>query len=475
VPDPDDPACPKEFKAAVEKYLKKDVPSALQYFIRGKKRLIDKDPYCPYEGMPDTLRNRLLCFVAKWSPEAIAFEKGENGKEPKPAELLDDRSLVKWETSDPDNAQGRGILRIARELVQIENNGNAPTVLDPFSGGGAIPLEAGRLGCQAIANDYNPVAYLILRATCEFPQKYGVPGKRQVALEEFGKKHVIEKEVPNILIHDLEEWAKWILARAEEKIGHLYPPGKDKRPVVGYLWARTAPCSNTTCKGQMPLLRSLLICSKPDKKVALTLVADRATKSVRFGIAEGKGIKRTDGTKKERGPVICPFCQQPTSEEDLRIAGQNGLMKERLTAVIVEGKNGKDYREVEDFDLHAFRKAADIRVESPAEAIEEGQWNIKTWLYGMKTWGSLFNQRQLVVMQTFVEYLHNALKEMEKKVHDEKYRQAVTIYLGLWISRMAPRFSNVGTWRSLFRACGKITCQIRAVVCSSILDGVGVA
>lgn len=183
VPDPDDPACPKAFKETVEKYLKKEIPSALKFYFRGRNKIADKDPYRPYEGMPDTLRNRLLCFVAKWSPEAIAFEKGESSKEPAPKELLDDRSLVKWETSDPDNVQGCEILRIARELVKVAYNGNIPTVLDPFSGGGSIPLEAGRLGCQAIANDYNPVAYLILRATCEFPQKYGKPGKRKVSIK----------------------------------------------------------------------------------------------------------------------------------------------------------------------------------------------------------------------------------------------------------------------------------------------------
>jgi hypothetical protein len=141
--------------------------------------MVDEDPYRPYEELPDSLRNRLLMFIAKWSPEAIAFEKAKTSKPPKPAELLDDRCLVKWETSDPDNLQGREILSIARELVRVAHGGKPPVVLDPFAGGGAIPLEAGRLGCQPIANDYNPVAYLVLRATCEFPQKYGKPGERR--------------------------------------------------------------------------------------------------------------------------------------------------------------------------------------------------------------------------------------------------------------------------------------------------------
>ena len=232
VPDPDDARSPAEFREAVKRYLKTDVPRDLRYYRRGREICRDEDPYRPYDGMPDTLRNRLLMFIAKWSPESLAFEAGKSKKEPDPKYLLDNRSLVKWETSDPENPQGKEVLRIARDLVKIAHDGNTPTVLDPFAGGGAIPLEAARLGCQAIANDYNPVAYLILRGTCEFPQKYGKPGKRKVQVEEFGKKIDREVDVPNVLVHDVDRWAKWTLEKARQKIGHLYPPGKDGRSVV---------------------------------------------------------------------------------------------------------------------------------------------------------------------------------------------------------------------------------------------------
>ena len=208
VPDPDDPRCPDNFRQAVERLLKTHIPAQLQYYTRKRDVLRDDDPYKSYSGIPDTLRNRLLMFIAKWSPESISFEEGKSGSKPAPKMLLDDRSLVKWETSDPKNPQWIEVLRIARELVKIVNNGKTPTVLDPFAGGGAIPLEAGRLGCQAIANDYNPVAYLILRATCEFPQKYGKPGKRKVLVEELGKIVEKEIEVPNVLVHDVDRWAR---------------------------------------------------------------------------------------------------------------------------------------------------------------------------------------------------------------------------------------------------------------------------
>ncbi|GAB6186477.1 DUF559 domain-containing protein [Thermopirellula anaerolimosa] len=641
VPDPDDPSCPAEFRDAVERHLKTHVPAELKYYTRGRKVYRDEDPYRPYEGMPDTLRNRLLMFIAKWSPESLAFEAGKAKKEPDPKCLLDDRSLVKWETSAPENPQGREVLRVARGLVRAAHGGEVPTVLDPFAGGGAIPLEAGRLGCQAIANDYNPVAYLILRATCEFPQKYGKPGKRKVVVEEFGKRVELEVQVPNVLVHDVEKWANSILERARERIGHLYPPGKDGRPVVGYLWARTVPCSNPSCRAEIPLLRSLLICNKKDKKVALTMhlmptssplppgatphssplppgegqgeglgesqaednpkgqkpalapqflafirnlrreqtdaerllwsiLRDRRffglkfrrqhpagryvldfychehkvaveidggqhfteegmrrdarreaflksqgihvlrytnlevlenlegvlediarklgvmTGSVQpspqpspngrggqpspqpspkgrgrvwFGIAEGEAITRTEGTKRERGPAICPFCEQPTSEAELRRAGQAGQMGERMVAVIVEGKDGKEYRPVEEADLAAFREAAKIEVERPGELIlpeinAEGaddvanSTGIRVHLYGMKTWGSLFNPRQLVAMQTFVACLREALEQMREEIPDEEYRRAVGVYLGLFISRIASRCSNVGLWNS---------------------------
>jgi len=184
VPDPDDERCPEVFKRAVERLLRDEVPSELTFYRRGRNTLHNPDPYLPYEGTEDTLRNRLMMFIAKWSPEYLEFEAGKGKSRPQPKQLLDDRSLVKWETSDPENPQGQAVLGVARELIRIAHNGNMPTVLDPFAGGGAIPLEAGRLGCHAVANDYNPVAYLILRATCEFPQKYGKPGVRRVVSEE---------------------------------------------------------------------------------------------------------------------------------------------------------------------------------------------------------------------------------------------------------------------------------------------------
>lgn len=463
VPDPDHPDCPAEFRAAVNRLLRDQVSKILKYYYRGRVEHKDRDPYKPYKNIPDTPRNRLLTFIAKWSPEQIAFDSGkqlgQNGelKEPPPAEMLDDRCLVKWETSDPENEQGEAILQIARELVRIANGGETPVVLDPFAGGGAIPLEAGRLGAQAIANDYNPVAYLILRATCEFPQKYGKPGTRVVEKEEYGRKTREDIHVDNVLAYDVEYWANWILERARDKIGHLYPPGKDGKPVVGYLWARTAPCSNPTCRAEIPLLRSLLVCNKDGKKVALTMT--RHGKEILFGIAKNREIKQTDGTMLNRGNCRCPICGQITPVRDLRIAGLEGEMGERMVAVITDTPQGKGYRAVEPGDSRAFEKAQALakNVERPNEPIlpeitgnEEDEISnstgIRVHLYGMKTWGSLFNARQLLAVQTLITCFHDAVVEMERSQKDPGYQKALAAYLGLWISRSSSFASNVCRW-----------------------------
>ena len=453
VPDPDDQRCPEEFQRLVERHLKTQIPSELKYYIRGRETHRDEDPYHPYDGIPDTLRNRLLTFIAKWSPESLAFENGKSAREPKPAELLDDRSLVKWETSDPHNPQGQEVLRIAGELVRSAHGGKTPTVLDPFAGGGAIPLEAGRLGCQAIANDYNPVAYLILRATCEFPQKYGKPGRRKVIVEDFGKKMEREVEVSNVLVHDVEEWANWILERARDKIGHFYPTGKDGRSVVGYLWCRTAPCSNPSCRNEIPLLRSLLICNKSDKKVAITIKVDKRKRNVCFGVVKDKNIQKTNGTMQNRGNVLCPYCEQVTPVADLRTAGNTGNMGERMVAVIVEDKDGKGYRPIEAIDLNAFSEAEKFEVERPQEKIYDGIVGIPSssiispaLYYGMPKWGDLFNHRQLVAMQSFVGCLHEAIEKMRIEILDAEYRDALAIYLGLWLDRIASFIASVCRW-----------------------------
>ena len=393
-------------------------------------------------------------FIAKWSPESLAFQAGKTDKTPKSEFLIDDRSLVKWETGDPENYQGRAILKLAHELIKVAHGNKAPTVLDPFSGRGSIPLEASRLGCTSIANDYNPVAYLILKGGCEYPQKYGPIFDDK--FQQSGKR----KRTPNKLAEDFEKWAGSLVAHAHTRISKYYPAGKNGKPPLAYIWYRTAPCSNPTCRATMPLIRSLMVCNKDNKKIALELHLDKTAKTFHFTTSYFTDSKERPGTMQNRGNVKCPFCEQITPVQDLRLAGLAGKMAETMAAVIIDGPNGKDYRPVESTDIAAFNEAVKVAVSPPSEFIlpeinsndiEDSISNstgIRVHLYGMKTWGSLFNHRQLVMLEAFVSALKETQAEMVEQIPDTEYRKGLLLYLGILISRVAQRASNVGIWHT---------------------------
>ena len=177
-------------------------------------------------------------------------------------------SLTRWGDEnghgdwDEKDRKGRWLnkLRIARELIQLAYDGRSPKVMDMFAGGGAIPLEAMRLGCEAIANDYNPVAWFILKCTLEYPQRLA------------GKTHRLPKlnldERLDLKNRDLADhvrlWGQWVLENARRDLAPYYPVIDDK-PMVAYLWARTIPCQDPRCGGTVPLLKTLWVCKKAEK------------------------------------------------------------------------------------------------------------------------------------------------------------------------------------------------------------------
>jgi adenine-specific DNA methylase len=363
--------------------------------------------------------------------------------------------LSKWE-----NSLNKEIIDKAREDILAANNGIPPKVLDPFGGGGAIPLEALRLGCEVYSNDYNPVAVLIQKSTLEFPQKY--KDKKIKVKNNLG----LYDEEP-ALIYDVEKWGNYVLEEAKKEIGKFYPNDEDGFIPVGYIWARTIPCQNPTCGAEIPLMRQFWLANKSNKKVSLYPYVEG--KEVKFKIVgDGyepipKDFDPSKGTV-SRAIATCPVCGGVVEADKTRELFREGKSGERLIAVVLhkEGEQGKRYRIATQKNFEIFKETEKNLEEKRKKLMEE--WGINpvpdepmnqndpTTVagrgYGFTTWGQLFNSRQKLALITFTEKVRNAYKEMINEGYDEEYAKAVVSYLGLAIDKIAVYSSTFGYWHN---------------------------
>lgn len=373
--------------------------------------------------------------------------------------------LSKWE-----NALKRELIEKARKEILKANGGKIPRILDPFSGGGSIPLEALRLGCEVHAVEYNPVAVLILKCTLEYPQKYGKPREVEKEFEEFGKKVKRKVKVDNILLEDVRKWGEWVLEEAKKEIGRFYPEDENGFIPVGYIWARTIPCQNPSCGAEIPLMRQFWLAKKNNKKVALYPYVEG--KEVKFKIV-GDGYEDmpedfdpSKGTV-SRARATCLVCGYVVDDNTTRKLFQEGKSGERMVAVVLhkKGESGKRYRLATDKDLEVFREAEKYLEEKRQKLMEE--WGIdpvpdeplkrvpvsfgviNVWVYGMNTWGDLFNPRQKLALITFTERVRLAYKKMLEEGYEEEYAKAVCTYLGLGVSRSVPFYSMLTRWEPM--------------------------
>ena len=366
-------------------------------------------------------------------------------------------NFSKWE-----NSLNKTMIKQARQEILKANGGKPPKVLDPFAGGGAIPLEALRLGCEVYASDYNPVATLILKCTLEYPQKYGQPKK--VKSEDWIGA---EKEI-NPLLEDVKKWGNWVLEEARKEIGKSYPEEEDGSIPVGYIWARTIPCQNPACSAEIPLMRQFWLARRSNKNVALFPYIEGG--SVKFKIVgKGyesipKGFNPEDGTI-SRAVTTCPICGSVVDGKTIRKSFQEGRHGQSMVAVVSRkpGTSGKKYRIANDSDMLAFRMAEQYLNEKreklmselgidpvPDEAITTPCHDVdRPPMYGMKTWGSIFNSRQKLSLITFSEKVRFVYKEMLTQGHNHEYAKAVVSYLALGIDRLATFGSMMTRWEPI--------------------------
>jgi putative DNA methylase len=394
LPDPCDPLCPEEFKREARRLVGR---------VRG---VGDSD---------EALRRSLLGFIADFS---------------------------NW-----DNSANPAFLEVARGLVRAAYPEGPPLVVDPFAGGGSIPLEALRVGCEAFASDLNPVACLILKVLLEDIPRYGPQ-----------------------LAEELRRVGAEIKARAERELADLYLRDPDGATPIAYLWARTVRCEAPDCGAEIPLVRSFWLCKKANRRRALRYkVENGRPPRVDFEVFEPKTEKDVPAGTVARAKAKCVVCGAVLSPERVRaqLAAQRGgadvvvdergrrIGGARLLAVVTlrPDEQGRQYRLPTERDYEAVRKAQ-ARFQAILEEWERGgkqglcpvpdeplppvgTLGFRVQRYGMLQWGDLFTARQKVALVT----LARLVRELPPLVP-----QAVRLAMALVVNRCADRLSTVCRW-----------------------------
>src|SRR5665647_3290460 len=319
------------------------------------------------------------------------------------------RRLVVWE-----NAGDEGLMREAHEEILESTGGGPPAILDPFAGGGTIPLEAQRLGLEAHASDLNPVAVLINKALIEIPPTFA--GRPPVFPGAADSKMGAWPRATG-LAEDVRRYGAWMRERAEERIGHLYPkatlPDGSKATVIAWIWARTVICPNPACGIEMPLVRSWWLGKKKGKEayVVPTIVTDAAAPSgrkVAFTIGHDPTKAPTaddDGTVGRTG-ATCVACGSAVDLKYVRSESRAGRMGAALMTVVAEGVRQRVYLAPTEEDRSAA--ATPKPSNSPQGEIFDWPGRINVYRYGMTQWADLFTNRQLVALTTFSDLVTEA-------------------------------------------------------------------
>ncbi len=382
-----------------------------------------------------------------------------------------------------------------REEIKKAYGGRAPRVLDPFAGGGAIPLEAMRLGCEATAIDINPVAWFILKCTLEYPQKLAgqvrplpkfaveSPEFMEAFLKGSGKlgKKQVEKELARYqqglfpppeadLAWHVRAWGWWVLQQARKDLERFYPT-IDGKPTVAYLWARTVTCKN--CRATVPLLKTRWLCKKDNKRVVLTMEPNAERSGVTFGIRPdepvvgGNAAQRREHDKRvgagtvSRSGARCPCCDQPSmTTEDIQVEAQAGRSAEVAVAVVTTSPSGIGFRQITDADIDCLRNAEELRqrllrndsIGALTESIDPRRPSPNArglsglTRYGITSFDDVFSTRQQVTLFTLAAILRQLPHVLQQCEYSEEWGEAISVLLSATIGKLADYNSEFCTW-----------------------------
>jgi putative DNA methylase len=406
-------------------------------------------------------------------------------------EIIED--LVKWENTTNEEVLERGREEIRKswqetcelnnlhpQAAELFNPEQLPGLHDPFAGGGAIPLEAQRLGLDAYASDLNPVAVLINKAMIEIPPKFA--DRPPVHPDTRKDKKLFSKEWKGAegLAEDIRRYGQWMRDEAEKRIGHLYPKVEitaemakerpDLKPLIGqtltviaWLWTRTVKSPNPAFSHvDVPLASSFVLASREDKEVYVQPIIEGD--SYRFSVRVGKPpAGAEDGTTlgKRKG-FRCLLSQSPIDYSHIRDRGQAEGLGQRLMAIVAEGQRERIYLDPCPSQIATAGSAAPTW--SPSTTLPGNTRDFKTPNYGLKTFASLFTPRQLVALTAFSDLVQEVRPlivrdAMSAGFQDggggladsgsgaRAYGEAISVYLGFCVDKNTLTNTTQATWQ----------------------------
>lgn len=346
--------------------------------------------------------------------------------------------LVPWEAT-----RDQSVLSEAREEILKSCDGNPPPILDPFAGGGSIPLEAQRLGLEARASDLNPVAVLINKALIEIPPKFAehlpvFPGAAEQRMSWPGATGLAE---------DVRRYGKWMRDEAFKRIGHFYPKASledgTEASVIAWIWARTITCPNPACAARMPLVKSFWLGKKAGKQRYVVPIIKG--NKVSFEIAGPKGTPKLECTVGRTG-AVCIVCETRVPLDYVRAEGRGKRMGAKLMAIATEGKRQRLYLPANS--LH--EKAADVAIpeDVPDAELADSTQGIRTAIYGMSRFSDLFSARQLATLSVLSELVKEARIHALSNGAEIEYSEAIATYMAIAVSRLTDSSSTLSSWSS---------------------------
>lgn len=430
--------------------------------------------FVPAAGPPPTLDEMLADIERQRLFRVIEdLVLWENTTNERVLQAARDEIWASWRRTCAENADHPR----AKELFDRKK---LPAFHDPFAGGGALPLEAQRLGLESYASDLNPVAVLINKAMIEIPPKFA--GKPPVNPEARKENSLIARDWKGAqgLAEDVHYYGKWMRDEAEKRIGHLYPnvkvtaeiakgrpdlkPYVDKKlTVIAWLWARTVKSPNPAFANvDVPLASTFTLASKEGKEAHVEPVIENGGYrfTVRVGKSKGAEGAKTGTSAGKRAAFKCVMSGTPLTYDYIRAEGQAGRMGAKLMAIVAEGDRSRVYLPpTPEIELVARKVKWEWKPETPLH----GKCRVNVSNYGMDVYGDLFTPRQLVALTTFSDLIQQARECVKRDAlpgalpDDDKplasagsgitaYADAIAVYLAFVVEKLTESHSTLCTW-----------------------------